>query len=128
MIKPIKGYDGYFISDEGKVYCNLGKGNRDKSKRTDLYEVKGRKNKKGYLRVCMRNPITNQRDDRYVHRLVAEHFIENPNNYKVVNHLDCDVTNNRVSNLEWCTQGDNVKYALKHGNMDRDEFGKFTHK
>ncbi|CAL6059971.1 HNH_endonuclease [Hexamita inflata] len=37
-----------------------------------------------------------------VHRLVAETFIENPNNYKYVKHLDGDIRNNHVSNLQWC--------------------------
>lgn len=38
MLKPIQGFTGYFISDDGKVFCNLGKGNRDKNKTVDLYE------------------------------------------------------------------------------------------
>ena len=40
MIKRIDGFCGYFISDEGKVYCNLGKGNRRNGKIVDLYEIK----------------------------------------------------------------------------------------
>lgn len=46
-----------------------------------------------------------------MHRLVAEAFLQNPNEYKSVNHLDEDKTNNRVDNLVWCTQQKNVSYS-----------------
>ena len=127
-LKPIKDFDGYYISKEGKVFCDLGKGNRNKEKRKELYEIKPRITKNGYLRVYMRNIKTNKRVDKYIHRLVAEYFLENPNNYKCVNHIDCDRTNNRVENLEWCNHKYNNDYAMKHGSMTRDDKGRFTHK
>lgn len=46
-----------------------------------------------------------------IHRLVAEHFIPNPNGYNVINHKDENKTNNVVTNLEWCTQDYNVHYG-----------------
>lgn len=52
MIKRIDGFCGYFISDEGKVYCNLGKGNRRNGKIVDLYEIKPRLTKK-WIRSCL---------------------------------------------------------------------------
>lgn len=48
----------------------------------------------------------------YVHRLVADHFIPNPNNYDCVHHKDSNVTNNDVSNLEWVTHTQNCRYKL----------------
>lgn len=50
-----------------------------------------------------------------IHRLVAENFIDNPNNYKIINHIDNNPSNNRVENLEWCTQSHNIKYAYENG-------------
>ena len=52
---------------------------------------------------------------RTIHRLVAETFIDNPNNYPVINHKDCNKTNNNVNNLEWCTQKQNVMESFKNG-------------
>lgn len=48
-----------------------------------------------------------------VHRLVAQAFIPNPNNLPLINHKDENPLNNRVENLEWCTNAYNVKYSAK---------------
>jgi hypothetical protein len=49
-----------------------------------------------------------------IHRLVAETFIDNPNRYNYINHIDCNKTNNNVENLEWCTQKHNVQEARRY--------------
>ena len=51
-----------------------------------------------------------------VHRAVAASHLPNPNNYPEVNHIDCDRTNNRLDNLEWCTHQENITYRDKIGN------------
>lgn len=126
MMKPIEDFDGYFISDDGRVYCNLGKGNRRNDKTTELYEINPRATKNGYMRVYCRQMSTGKRKDLYVHRLVAKYFIPNPDNKNVVNHKNCQRDDNRAENLEWCTTRENVGYAVSLGNLKRDkETGRF---
>lgn len=69
----------------------------------------------GYLVVTLSN-IRKNRRVLYVHRLVATEFIDNPNRYEVINHIDGDPTNNSLSNLEWCTQRENVGHFFKSRN------------
>ena len=66
-------------------------------------------NKDGYLQVNLSdgNKIKHHR----VHRLVANAFIDNPNNYSSINHKDFNKTNNCIDNLEWCTTAYNLQYG-----------------
>lgn len=57
------------------------------------------------------------RNNKRVHRLVAEAFIPNPNNYPIINHKDENKLNNLVSNLEWCTVRYNVEEYSKKRNL-----------
>lgn len=125
MIKPIPDYDGYFISDTGKVYCNLGRGNRDRTKTVDMYEISPRIAKNGYVRVYIRQTSTNKRRDLYIHRLVAQAFIPNPSNKKYVNHKNCIRDDNRAENLEWCTAKENTWYTESLQHIVRDKLGRY---
>lgn len=69
-----------------------------------------RPTKTGYCRVQI--PVYGKRKDQYIHRLVASAFCEHPEGKDYVNHLDNDVSNNAADNLEWCTQRDNINYAM----------------
>lgn len=121
MLKEIPDFEGYYISDDGVVYSSLGKGRRDKTKHVELYPLKPRMTKKGYLRVYMRQSSTNKRVDRYIHILVAEAFLPKPNIQGLtVNHKDFDKSNNCVSNLLWETQLDNLEYSIKAGRIRRN--------
>lgn len=64
----------------------------------------------GYKRIVL---MKNSKKKRYMcHRLVAETFIENPNNLPYVNHLDGNRGNNITTNLEWCTKEENERHAI----------------
>jgi hypothetical protein len=73
-------------------------------------------NGNGYKLVCTRKI---NRKNYYIHRLVATAFIPNPNNLPEVNHIDCDRSNNRVANLEWCTHDQNIKHSARLGKYKR---------
>lgn len=76
----------------------------------DGVHIKKRVNHDGYYVVSLRNPTRS----KGVARLVAEAFLEKPNDYEVfeVNHKDYDRKNNVVTNLEWLTHADNVRYSV----------------
>ncbi len=74
----------------------------------------------------MRRESTNSREDVYVHRIIAQMFIPNPNNLETVNHKNCKRDDNRVENLEWMTLEDNLKHAMEVGSLGRDELGRFV--
>lgn len=53
----------------------------------------------------------------YIHRLVAEAFIPNPNKLPDINHKDGNPSNNALHNLEWCTEKENTEHAINSGLM-----------
>ena len=108
IFKDIEGYENlYQISNLGIVKA-LGNGKSNNSKERILKQIK---DKNGYLFVNLYKQ--GKKIQYYVHRLVAMAFIENPNNFRELNHIDEDKTNNCVSNLEWCTREYNIKYGTR---------------
>jgi len=67
----------------------------------------------GYMQVNI--PVDGKWATKRVNRLVAQTFIDNPENLPQVNHKDCNRTNNNIENLEWCTSSYNAKYREKFG-------------
>ena len=111
IFKDIKGFEGlYAVSNLGNVKRHTteaknGTGNYYRKE----HLLKQRKNNKGYFSVDLYK--NNVRHQCLVHRLVAEQFIGNPNNYPCVNHKDENNANNSADNLEWCTQKYNMNYG-----------------
>lgn len=125
-IRAIPNYDGYFISNNGKVYCNLGKGNRRNGKTVEMYQLRSKRTKNGYLQIRMRNSVTNKVRYLYIHRLVAIVFVPNPENKPHVNHKNCKRDDNRSTNLEWVTAKENTLQTVKLGHVVRNDKGQFV--
>lgn len=79
------------------------------------------KDAKNYLKTNI--PISGKWITKRVHRLVAQTFIPNPNNLPQVNHKNCNRADNRVSNLEWCSNSYNQKYRNKFGISQAEKTG-----
>ena len=101
---PIKGYEGlYGVSDQGRVRSlKFGKERILKQGRAGG----------GYLQVGLRK--NRERKMCYVHRIVAQTFIPNPDNLPEVNHIDENKENNSVQNLEWCDRKYNINYGTRN--------------
>lgn len=106
--KTIKEFPDYKISNHGKVYS---------FKKNSTRILKNRVSSKGYAFVYLTNSIGSK--NLKVHRLVAQYFLSNLKNKEVVNHKDFNKMNNRVNNLEWMSNIENVYYS-----MDKDRYTK----
>ena len=102
--KTINGFSNYEISDKGEVRNKLTQ-----------YILKGRLSKSGYYQVNIKNDETGKFINQYIHRLVALHFLDNPDNKKEVNHKDKNKANNILENLEWATSSENQIHSYKLG-------------
>jgi hypothetical protein len=96
--KDIEGFENYQVSSWGRV-------------RSDNGIIKPYRNGKGYLKVGLRK--NGKCNKKRVNRLVAMAFIENPNNYPFVDHIDGNKENNSITNLRWVTDKQNKEHAAK---------------
>lgn len=80
--------------------------------KTTKYILKGRETFNGYLQVSLKIDEKNKFMNKYVHRLVAQFWLENINNKKEVNHIDGNKKNNNMTNLEWVTAKENSNHRV----------------
>lgn len=113
--KDIKGYEGlYLISNRGRVLSLYQyKKNGDSGYFINTRELKKSMTTTGYEKVELSK--NGKKKSHKIHRLVAKHFVANPFNREVVNHIDGDYLNNNADNLEWCTTAENCLHAIDEG-------------
>ena len=124
--KSIPGYEGlYEVSSYGRVKSleiSYIRKNGIMDHKPEMI-LSPKNNGTGYFTVCL---YKNKTHKYYlIHRLVAQAFLPNLDNLPCVNHIDEDKTNNRVDNLEWCTEkyNSNYKDVLKRRSQRMKENG-----
>ena len=124
--KPVKGYEGlYEVSNLGQVR-SLSRTKQGKFKKNGLPSYYTTKEKLLKPKVATDGYYTVTLSDKYgtrkfcrVHRLVATAFIENPDNKEIVHHKDENIKNNRVENLAWVTNRENLFASDVFGKLSR---------
>jgi len=104
--KPVKLEDFkhlYKINRDGNVYSIMSN------------KILTCRIRNGYNTVYLHNGKLEKSKTISIHRLIALTFLKNKNNYKIINHIDGCKLNNKLDNLEWCTQKSNINDALKKG-------------
>lgn len=115
----IPGYEGLYqvnVKGEIKSFYN---GNKGVSRTTEGHLLKHTKSSTGYYRVDL---VKNgEKHSMKIHRAIALAFIPNPENKPYINHKDGNKLNNDISNLEWCTQKENMVHASQTGLLRKAE-------
>ena len=100
--KKVSNYENYFVYEDGRVFS------------TYLNDfLKPTIDADGYYKVRLYN--NGKQKQFLISRLVAKAFIPNPNKFPMVNHINLDRLDNRVSNLEWINNIGNINHAIENG-------------
>lgn len=125
--KDVIGYEGkYQVSNLGRVKsipreinCPIHPQKKFVSKEIVM---KTQPHVNGYRVVYFGSTIKRDKKKLFVHRLVAQAFIENPASKPFVNHKDCDKAHNCVFNLEWMTESENTQYHYEQVRKNNENF------
>lgn len=119
---PIKNFEDYYeVSNLGrfKNKDRLLTRNNGVKQFTKSKILKNNYYSNGYVQLILY--VDSKRFNFLGHRIVAEHFIPNPLNLPIVNHLNLKRWDNRVSNMEWCTRSENAIHAVNNGCFENVE-------
>jgi hypothetical protein len=110
--KPVTGFENYYIISNTGIIKSLHKKNvakvlKTRIDRADYYTINLSKNGKSYT--------------KFVHRLLAENFIPNPEGKKYVNHINGCQLDNNLWNLEWATHSENIIHAYQTGLCSKEK-------
>jgi hypothetical protein len=120
--KPVVGYEGiYEVSSLGRVRMLRRMRSDGRTYPERIARVKPLTT--GYLNMSLYKGGKEVR--AFVHRLVAEAFIPNPESKPCINHKDGNRSNNAVENLEWCTQSENIRHSFDTLGRARVNAGSF---
>ena len=113
-IKDIIDYEGlYKISNNGNIITTKRRGTNGNDLKHNLNKTTG------YLYVDL---FKNGKGKRFsIHRLIALHFIDNPNNYPIIDHIDRNKINNKIDNLRWATYSMNSSNIKSKGGISIDK-------
>lgn len=119
--RNVKGYEGlYQVSNLGNVksldrlVCQRTKGGVTQCRLMRGRILKVGYDKDGYCQVALSKK--GKVSQHKIHRLVASAFLDNPNDYPEINHIDSNPKNNKLSNLEYCNRVQNIRHSLLYGN------------
>lgn len=120
--KDITGYEGYYqISNFGRVKSLSRKIISEQYpkyyRNTEERILKQSIGKRGYFTVTLKKDGIGS--TKTVHRLIALEFIPNPNNFREINHINCDKLDNDIINLEWVSPKENTQRAWKNGRCSK---------
>jgi hypothetical protein len=101
--RSVSGLENYLVTNQGTIYSLRKRGYISQFTTAD-----------GYMTVCLKTPTT--KVTLMVHRIVADAYLVKDTSRRIVNHKDSNRQNNRVSNLEYVTQKENLLHSCESGN------------